>query len=112
MAFYYVLKGGERVTVEMGILISLIGVLLAILTFTLNRDKAVKSDATESAVIRTKLDNISQGVESIRIDIRANEQRVSDLSERVIKVEESAKQAHKRLDTMEIKGEVKHEKLY
>lgn len=102
----------KKVTVEIGVLISVIGGLLAILTFTLNRDKAVKSDATESAVIRTKLDNISQGVESIRIDIRANEQRVSDLSERVIKVEESAKQAHKRLDTIEIKGEVKHEKLY
>ncbi|MDQ0228403.1 type II secretion system protein [Metabacillus niabensis] len=93
-------------TIEIGILVSIIGVLLAILTFTLNRDKTVKSEASRNAVIETKLDNISQGVESIRIDNRASEQRVRDLSERVVKVEESTKQAHKRLDNFENKGEM------
>lgn len=97
---------------EIAVLIAIGTFLIGLFTFNRNRDKDVKNDASESAVIRTKLDNISQGVESIRIDIRANEKRVSDLTERVVKVEESAKQAHKRLDTIEIKGEVKHEKLY
>jgi len=60
-----------------------------------------KNDASDSAVIRTKLDNINAGVESIRIDIKAQEMRVTGLSERVIRVEESSKQAHKRLDKME-----------
>lgn len=90
---------------EMNILIGLvctvIGAMIGVASFTRNRDKDVRSDATESAVIRTKLDSINQGVESIRIDIRANEMRVSELSERVIRVEESSKQAHKRLDKIE-----------
>lgn len=93
-------------TIEIGILVSIIGVLLAILTFTMNRDKTVKNEASRNAVIETKLDNISQGVESIRIDNRASEQRVRDLSERVVKVEESTKQAHKRLDNFENKGDM------
>jgi septal ring factor EnvC (AmiA/AmiB activator) len=76
-------------------------VLIGILTFNRNRDKDVKSDASESAVIKTKLDNISSGIDSIRIDIKANEKRVSELSERVIRIEESSKQAHKRLDNFE-----------
>lgn len=80
------------------------GLLIGFLTFNRNRDKDVKQDASESAVIRTKLDNINAGVESIRIDIKANEKRVSELSERVIRVEESSKQAHKRLDKYENKG--------
>ncbi|KKI89071.1 hypothetical protein WQ54_27995 [Bacillus sp. SA1-12] len=93
-------------TVEIAVLIAIGGFLIGIFTFSRNRDKDVKNDATESAVIRTKFDNISQGVESIRIDIRANEQRVRDLSDRVVRVEESSKQAHKRLDKIENKGEV------
>lgn len=80
---------------------TLSGVLIGFLTFNRNRDKDVKSDASESAVIKTKLDNISSGIDSIRIDIKANEKRVSELSERVIRIEESSKQAHKRLDNFE-----------
>lgn len=77
---------------------TVLGAIIGILTYNRNRDKDVKMDASESAVIRTKLDNINNGVESIRVDIKANERRVSELSERVIRVEESAKQAHKRID--------------
>ncbi|ENH96733.1 hypothetical protein J416_09554 [Gracilibacillus halophilus YIM-C55.5] len=49
-------------------------------------------------MIETKLDNISNGVDNIRIDLRANEKRVSDIDNRLTRVEESTKQAHKRID--------------
>ena len=84
-----------------GILCTILGAFIGVLTYNRNRDKDVKNDASDSAVIRTKLDNINAGVESIRIDIKAQEMRVTGLSERVIRVEESSKQAHKRLDKME-----------
>lgn len=99
------MNGGDYLEVQVGILGALIGILISVLTFSRNRDKDVKSDASESAVIKTKLDNISSGVESIRIDIKANEKRVSELSERVIRVEESTKQAHKRIDKFDNKGD-------
>lgn len=93
-------------TIEIGVLIAVGSFLIGIFSFNRTRDKDVKSDASESALIKTKLDNINAGVESIRIDIKANEKRVSDLSERVIRVEESSKQAHKRIDFIESKGEI------
>lgn len=89
-----------------GLICTVIGLIIGLFTFNRNRDKDVRSDASESAVIRTKLDNISSGIDSIRIDIKANERRVSELSERVIRIEESAKSAHKRIDFIENKGEM------
>ena len=83
-----------------GIICTVIGAWIGVATFSRNRDKDVRMDATESAVVRTKLDSIGQGVDSIRIDMRAGELRVSDLTERVIRVEESTKQAHKRIDNL------------
>ncbi|MEJ9231804.1 hypothetical protein LAV79_20520 [Peribacillus butanolivorans] len=102
--------------VSLGLLITLIGLLctltgacLGLLTYNRNKKNDIKSnvknDATESAIIRTKLDNIGQSVDSIRIDFKASDQRWTALSERVIRNEESAKQAHKRIDKFENKGE-------
>ncbi|KMY49589.1 hypothetical protein [Peribacillus loiseleuriae] len=94
-----------EVQVGISILCTVIGVLIGFLTFSRNRDKDVKNDATESAVIRTKLDKISQSVDSIRIDFKASDQRWTALSEQVIRNDESNKQAHKRIDSLESKGE-------
>lgn len=96
----------REMTVEITVLIAVASFLIGLFSFSRNRDKDVKNDASESAVIRTKLDNINAGVESIRIDIKANEKRVSELSERLIRVEESSKQAHKRLDNLMNKGDL------
>lgn len=90
--------------IELGIILAIGGFLIGYFTFTRNRDKDIKSGGAESAVVATKLDAIGRGVESIQVDIKANERRVSDLAERVIRVEESTKQAHKRLDTNEERG--------
>lgn len=99
--------------IGIGVLISIIGLLCTVtglvigfFTFSRNRDKDVKNDATESAIIKTKLDNIGLSVDSIRIDFKASDQRWTALSERVIRNEESVKQAHKRIDQIEKKGEI------
>lgn len=84
-----------------GLLCTVLGAVIGVLTFNRNRDKDVKEDATKNAVIETKLDNIGQSVDSIRIDLKANDQKWNSLSEMVIRVDESAKQAHKRIDKLE-----------
>ncbi len=95
-------------TIELGVLIAIFGLIISFMGYQLNKQKqqtdyqkGVKKDATREAVIETKLDNISNGVDSIRIDLRANERQIGELGERVTRVEESAKQAHKRLDNYE-----------
>jgi len=83
---------------------TVLGFIIAAMTFGRNRDKDIRQEAASSAVIGTKLDSINAGVESIRIDMKANETSIKHLSERVVRVEESSKQAHKRLDSMLNKG--------
>jgi septal ring factor EnvC (AmiA/AmiB activator) len=79
--------------------------IIGFLTFNRNRDKDVKSDASEMAVIKTTLNAISNGVSNIQVDIKANERRVTELSLQVSRIDESNKVAHKRIDKLENKGE-------
>jgi len=98
-------------TVELGVIISITSITIAILGYQLNKQKqatdyqkTIKNDATREAVIETKLDSIGLGVENIRIDLRASESRICELNMRLTRTEESAKQAHKRIDKIEEKG--------
>ena len=93
------------IDIQIGIICAIGGLLIGFFTFNRSRDNDVKNDASELAVIRTTLTNISTGVSNIQVDIKANERRTNELSERVIRVEESTKQAHKRIDSLENKGE-------
>lgn len=85
-----------------GIGCTMLGLLIGLLTFGRNRDKDVKADAAKTAVFETKLDTISNGVEFIRIDLKANEKQMDVLAERVARVEESSKHAHKRFDNLKV----------
>jgi hypothetical protein len=102
-------------TIELGVLISVLGLIIAFQGFQLNKQKSLsdqskdekrdaRTDAQESAKIQAQLDYIGKGVDDIRIDLKANERQIGALGERVTRVEESAKQAHKRLDTLEKEG--------
>ncbi|MFF2587101.1 hypothetical protein ACFVSS_04265 [Peribacillus butanolivorans] len=94
-------------TIEIGVIIATASFIIGFFTFfNRNRDKDVKSPATESAIIRQKLDNIGQSVDSIRIDFKASDQRWTALSKTVIRIDKSTKQAHKRIDQIEKKGEI------
>ena len=88
-------------TVEVGVLISILSVVIAFLGYSLNKSKAIRSDGQESAELRAELGYIRRGVDDIKIDIKANEKQMQALGERVTRVEESAKQAHKRIDNFE-----------
>lgn len=45
--------------------------------------------------------NVSSGVIDIRADIRSQRDTIQGLAERLVRVEESAKQAHKRIDRID-----------
>jgi peptidoglycan hydrolase CwlO-like protein len=99
----------DQTVAIIGLVCTLVGGVIGFLSFNRSRDKDVKNDASELAVIRTTLTNISSGVSNIQIDIKANERRTNELSERVIRIEESSKQAHKRIDEIINKGEMRNE---
>lgn len=94
-------------SVELGVLISIfsfivagLGVLISYLTYQNKKNKNTKSDTKEGAELKAGVDYIRKGVDDIRIDLRANEKQMGALSERVTRVEESTKQAHKRVDNL------------
>lgn len=88
-------------TIELGVLISVLSVSIAFLGYSLNKSKAIKSDGQESAELKAELGYIRKGVDDIRIDLKANERQITALGERVTRIEESSKAAHKRLDMLE-----------
>ena len=91
----------NALTLIVGFLCTLIGVFLNVSTFARNRDKDVRSSASEQAVINTKLDNICGGVDSLRVDFKIEQKERAMLAEKVIRVEESTSSAHKRIDKLE-----------
>ncbi|MDF1510609.1 hypothetical protein PZE06_20965 [Robertmurraya sp. DFI.2.37] len=87
-------------TVEVGVLIAIGGLLLSYFGYQLNRTKEVKTDSRQDAKIQAQLDYIGKGVDDIRIELRANQKDIGALNERVTRVEESAKQAHLRINNI------------
>ena len=88
-------------TVEIGVLIAIASALIGYFSYSLNRSKEIKLDGQQGAEMKAKLEYISKGVDDIRIDQKASERQMVSFGERITRVEESAKQAHKRLDNLE-----------
>ncbi|MFD3261845.1 hypothetical protein ACE3MQ_24915 [Paenibacillus lentus] len=60
-----------------------------------------RTDGSGEGALRQDVEYIKRGVDDIKVDMRIQNQRVDGISERVTRVEESAKQAHKRIDRLE-----------
>lgn len=91
-------------TQEIAVLISIVSVCFAIYTGLRGNKRADTHDAerkaAETATINIKLDQIGGDVRDIKYDMTAIKKDVQGLTERVVAVEQSAKSAHHRLDTM------------
>ena len=90
--------------VSIALACTLLGAILSILTFQRNKGRDIRADTKEEAETRTKLDYISKGVDDIRIDIKTQQRDIQELKEKVIRVEESTKSAHKRINDLEERG--------
>ena len=88
-------------TIEIGVLIAILSLAISYFADSLNRSKSIKSDGQESAEVKAELGYIRKGVDDIRIDQKASEKQMILFGERITRVEESSKQAHKRLDNLE-----------
>ncbi len=98
----------ETIIALIGLCCTLIGVGLGILGFTRTKKRDTREDtreaqaeATKQTLVETKLDYISKGIDDIRLDIKVQDRKIQEVIERVIRVEESTKSAHKRLDSIE-----------
>lgn len=91
-------------TVEVAFLISGVSVVFAIYSglANLRRNKTTddKNDASELTTVIVKLENIGTGITEIKSEMTNVKNDIKENRERIIKVEESSKQAHKRLDEL------------
>jgi hypothetical protein len=71
----------------------------------LGRSRAIREDGAEDGELRASVEYIARGVDDLRVEIRSQGQRYDMLAERVTRVEESAKQAHRRIDRLEGRGD-------
>lgn len=89
----------------LSIIVATFGAIVGYQTFQFkkmnNTKKDTKADAENDAEMRSELKYIRTGVDDIKIDLKANEKQISAQGERLTRVEESTKQAHKRIDHLE-----------
>ena len=91
----------NALTAIVGGLGTLVGILSNVSRFSKDRDKDLRSSASQQAVINTKLDGIGNGVDSVRIDVKSLERTQNVIIERIAKNEEKTDSAHKRIDKLE-----------
>lgn len=92
-------------TIEVALLISMVSVAFSVY-FGLKNSKRTDTKDIEERVkentrINTKLDNITQTTQDIKSEISSMRDDIKSHNDRLIKVEESAKQAHHRIDGIE-----------
>ena len=92
-------------TIEVALLISGVslafGVYSGISNLKRNQKQDDKNEASQLTTVIVKLENIGTGISEIKNEISNVKNEGKESRERIIKVEESAKQAHKRLDMCE-----------
>jgi len=85
--------------------IAIVGAISGILLGWTSRAKIAKQEitqeATVDAVLRADVGYIKHSVDDVRMMQGQQGQKFDALTEKVIRVEESTKQAHKRLDRLE-----------
>ena len=63
--------------------------------------KEIRDDTEIEVTLKTDMEYLKRGVDDIRFEQRSQGQRIDAIVERVTRVEESSKQAHKRIDRVE-----------
>lgn len=90
--------------IEISLFLSIISVAFSIFFGLKNNKRTDVKDIEERVEANTriniKLDNICQTVQDIKTDMSSMRNDLSIHNDRIIKVEESCKQAHHRLDEM------------
>lgn len=91
-------------TTYITIIISAISVSFAIFFGLKSNKRADNKDiadtASNNAIINMKLDTIGDNVKEIKTSVAETKKQVIDMDKRLVKVEESAKSAHHRLDAI------------
>lgn len=82
-------------TVEITVLIAVIGCALSVGTFFVGRMTAAKNDGRENGQVLTELGYIKKGIDGLEKDIKEIKDQYAALDVRVSKLEEASRIYHK-----------------
>ena len=92
-------------TIEVALLISgmslAFGLFQGVSNLKRNQTNDAKNDASQLTTVIVKLENIGTGITRIESEVMSLKSDFKEDHERLVKVEESAKSAHKRMDRCE-----------
>ena len=96
-------------TVEIALVISIISAVFGVYSAVTSTKRANRIDSQKDTSLLTtvivRLDNISASIAEMKADRNNSNGEIKDLRDRLIVVEQSVKQCHKRIDALEKKGE-------
>ncbi len=90
-------------TVEITLLIAVVSFGIGFIGHWQKTKQITEDKAEEKAEMSTKLNYIDTGVRDIQLQVRNTDSRLDEFNDRVVRVEESTRSAHKRIDRMEDK---------
>ncbi|MDP4146105.1 MAG: hypothetical protein Q8936_16715 [Bacillota bacterium] len=96
----------NEISTIIGIAFGITGGLIGIASYFKSNKKEVKQEVSEDTYTKAKLEYICKGVDDIRLDIKDHARQLASVTENLIRVEESVKSAHKRIDGIERKEEM------
>ena len=91
----------ETVSLVISVVFGIGGLVFGIITAVRNKKTDDTKEAKEDGIILTELGYIKSGVDDIKQKQREQERHNIDFVKHLTAVEESAKQAHKRIDKLE-----------
>lgn len=90
-------------SINSGVLIALIGCIVGLAGWLRNHDTDNERETSNMTTVIVKLENIRGSISDLKLDLKRTAEDLQSIDRRLTVVEESTKQAHKRIN--EIKGE-------
>jgi hypothetical protein len=83
-----------------GVIFGACGLVLSIILAVRNKKIDNTSEGKQGGIMLTEIGYIKAGIDDVKRDTREFRAEIQSLHDRVVRNEESCKQAHKRIDTL------------
>ena len=91
-------------TVLVGLVSTLLGIVVTVFKLRKDDNKEIKEKAKNESNVGQEIFYISKNIEDIKFNQRTFTEEIKNINDRLIKAEESIKNAHIRIDHIEEKG--------
>lgn len=88
-------------SVELGVIATIASMAFGYLGYRKGINDECRKEGSDSGSLRTDLKYIRERTDDVYLEQKDIKRSFTDFSERLVRVEESAKQAHKRLDNID-----------